>query len=166
MTTADLRQGARLAGGALHAGPTPGVAPDYHALGTFSETWAFLEFFLERCLHVAGGEAGSDGPLSLQARLDALESLEFGSARTEALALVAEVRGLALQRQAVLQDVARASLNRLGLDLFDIPDATLGPNAVASPFGRDKALDALHLKTCDLVRRAALLLCGLQKARR
>ncbi len=165
MTTADLRQGARLAGGALHAGPSGGAAPDYHALGTFSETWAFLEFFLERCLHVAGGEADCDRPLSLQARLDALESLELGAARAEAQALIAEVRALALKRQAVLQDLARASLNRLGLNLFDIPDAALGPNAVPSPFSGDKALDALHMRTCDLVRRAALLLCGLQKAR-
>jgi hypothetical protein len=163
MNTADLRQGPRLAGGALHAGPSVGAAPDYHALGTFSETWAFLEFFLERCLHVAGGEAACDQPLSLQARLDALESLDLGSARAEAVALIAEVRALSLKRQAVLQDLARASLNRLGLNLFDVPDAALGPNAVASPFSGDKALDALHMKTCDLVRRAALLLCGLQK---
>ncbi|WP_312166345.1 hypothetical protein [Phenylobacterium sp.] len=165
MTTADLRPGARLAGGALHARAPDGAAPDYHALGTFSETWTFLEFFLERCLHAAGGEADCDQPLSLQARLDALESLELGASRPEALALAAEVRALALKRQAVLQDLARASLNRLGLNLFALPDAALGPKAVPSPFGRDKALDALHLKTCDLVRRAALLLCALQKAR-
>lgn len=163
MNTADLRQGPRLAGGALHAGPSAGATPDYHALGTFSETWAFLEFFLERCLHVVGGEADCDQPLSLQARLDALESLELGASRAEALALVAEVRALALKRQAVLQDLARASLNRMGLNLFDVSNAALG---AAPALGGDKALEALHMKTCDLVRRAALLLCTLQKARR
>lgn len=164
MSTVDLRQGARLAGAPQHACLT-GRTPDYHALGTFSETWSFLEYFLERCVQVGGGEASADQPLSLPARLDALERLELGAQRKEAVALAVEARALAHRRQAALQDMARASLSRLGL--FDLPAAAaLGPNAVAADLGGDKALEALHMKTCDLVRRAVLLLCALEKARR
>jgi hypothetical protein len=156
MTTVDLRQGARLAGAPLHASPV-GRAPDYHALGTFSETWAFLEYFLERCAKAGGGEIATDQAFSLQARLDALDDLDLGAQRNEALALTAEIRVVAHRRQAALQDLARASLNRMGLSQFDLP--------AAPPFGDDKALDALHMKTCDLVRRSVLLLCALEKAR-
>ena len=154
MNTVDLRTGARPAGALQHA---RGRAPDYHALGTFSETWSFLEYFLERCVQ-AGGEAACDQPLSLAVRLDALERLDFGAQRSEAAALAVEVRALAHRRQAALQDLARASLSRMGLGQFDAfaaPPTTDG----------DKALDALHMRTCDLVRRAVLLLCALEKAR-
>lgn len=150
MNTVDLRTGARPAGALQHARQA-GRAPDYHALGTFSETWSFLEYFLERCVQVGGGEAACDQPLSL--RLDALE--RFGG---EAAALAAEARALAHRRQAALQDLARASLSRMGLGQFD---ASAAPPTTDG----DKALDALHMRTCDLVRRAVLLLCDLEKAR-
>ena len=154
MNTVDLRTGARPAGALQHA---RGRAPDYHALGTFSETWSFLEYFLERCVQ-AGGEAACDQPLSLAVRLDALERLDFGAQRSEAAALAVEVRALAHRRQAALQDLARASLSRMGLGQFD---ASAAPPTTDG----DKALDALHMRTCDLVRRAVLLLCALEKAR-
>ena len=154
MNTVDLRTGARPAGALQHA---RGRAPDYHALGTFSETWSFLEYFLERCVH-AGGEAACDQPLSLAVRLDALERLDFGAQRSEAAALAVEVRALAHRRQAALQDLARASLSRMGLGQFD---ASAAPPAADG----DKALEVLHMRTCDLVRRAVLLLCALEKAR-
>ena len=130
MNTVDLRTGARPAGALQHACQA-GRAPDYHALGTFSETWSFLEYFLERCVQVGGGEAA---------------------------ALAAEVRALAHRRQAALQDLARASLSRMGLGQLDV-------SAAPQPADGDKALDALHMRTCDLVRRAVLLLCALEKAR-
>ena len=154
MNTVDLRTGARPAGALQHA---RGRAPDYHALGTFSETWSFLEYFLERCVH-AGGEAACDQPLSLAVRLDALERLDFGAQRSEAAALAVEVRALAHRRQAALQDLARASLSRMGLGQFA---ASAAPPAADG----DKALEVLHMRTCDLVRRAVLLLCALEKAR-
>ena len=154
MNTVDLRTGARPAGALQHA---RGRAPDYHALGTFSETWSFLEYFLERCVH-AGGEAACDQPLSLAVRLDALERLDFGAQRSEAAALAVEVRALAHRRQAALQDLARASLSRMGLGQFD---ASAAPPTTEG----DKALEVLHMRTCDLVRRAVLLLCALEKAR-
>jgi hypothetical protein len=167
MSTTDFLQGRpRPAGGVAHARAARAAPPDYHALGTFAETWAFLEFFLERCLTVAGGETLSDQPLSIHAKLEALESLDLRGSRGAVAALCAEVRTLALTRQAVLQDLARASLNRLGLDLFDIPAAALGPNAAPSPFGNDKALGDLHMRTCELVRRAVLLVAALEKAGR
>ncbi|MCX7587157.1 hypothetical protein [Phenylobacterium sp. 58.2.17] len=150
MNTVDLRTGARPAGALQHACQA-GRAPDYHALGTFSETWSFLEYFLERCVQVGGGEAAYDQPLS--PRLDALERLGG-----EAAALAAEVRALAHRRQAALQDLARASLSRMGLGQLDV-------SAAPQPAAGDKALDALHMRTCDLVRRAVLLLCALEKAR-
>ena len=90
-------------------------------------------------------------------RLDALESLELGTQQGEAVALAAEIRVVAHRRQGALQDLARASLVRMGLGQFDIPGAP-------SQDG-DKVLEALHMRTCDLVRRAVLLLCALQKAR-
>ena len=154
MNTVDLRTGARPAGALQHAW---GRAPDYHALGTFSETWSFLEYFLERCVQ-AGGEAACDQPLSLAVRLDALERLDFGAQRSEAAALAVEVRALAHRRQAALQDLARASLQRMGLGQFDIDGAL--------PHDGDKTLEALHMRTCDLVRRTVMLLCALQKAGR
>ena len=156
MNTVDLRTGARPAGALQHACQA-GRAPDYHALGTFSETWSFLEYFLERCVQ-AGGEAACDQPLSLAVRLDALERLDFGAQRSEAAALAVEVRALAHRRQAALQDLARASLSRMGLGQFD---ASAAPPAADG----DKALEVLHMRTCDLVRRAVLLLCALEKAR-
>ncbi|MBP7701958.1 MAG: hypothetical protein KA098_05090 [Phenylobacterium sp.] len=148
MTTVDLRPGVRPAGALQHAW---GRAPDYHALGTFSETWSFLEYFLERCVQAGGGEAACEQPLSL--RLDALERLGG-----EAAALAAEARALAHRRQAALQDLARASLSRMGLGQFD---ASAAPPTTEG----DKALEVLHMRTCDLVRRAVLLLCALEKAR-
>ena len=154
MNTVDLRTGARPAGALQHA---RGRAPDYHALGTFSETWSFLEYFLERCVQ-AGGEAACDQPLSLAVRLDALERLDFGAQRSEAAALAVEVRALAHRRQAALQDLARASLQRMGLGQFDIDGAL--------PHDGDKTLEALHMRTCDLVRRTVMLLCALQKTGR
>ena len=154
MNTVDLRTGARPAGALQHAW---GRAPDYHALGTFSETWSFLEYFLERCVQ-AGGEAACDQPLSLAVRLDALERLDFGAQRSAAAALAVEVRALAHRRQAALQDLARASLSRMGLGQFDV-------SAAPPPADGDKALEVLHMRTCDLVRRAVLLLCALEKAR-
>ncbi|MBA4012897.1 MAG: hypothetical protein C0481_13600 [Phenylobacterium sp.] len=157
MNTVELRPGARLAGAPQHACST-GRAPDYHALGTFSETWSFLEYFLGRCVQVGGGETACDQPLSLAAQLDALERLELGAQRSEAAALAAEIRVAAHRRQAALQDLARASLNRMGLGQFDIP--------AALPHDGDKALEALHMRTCDLVRRTVLLLCALEKAQR
>ena len=155
MNTVDLRTGARPAGALQHA---RGRAPDYHALGTFSETWSFLEYFIDRCLQAGGGETASDRPLSLAARLDALERLDHGSQGVEAAALISDTRALADRRQNALQDLARASLSRLGLGQFDVSDAP-------QPADGDKALDALHMRTCDLVRRAVLLLCALEKAR-
>ena len=155
MNTVDLRQGARLAGAPQHACLT-GRTPDYHALGTFSETWSFLAYFLERCVQT-GGATACDQPLSFAARLDALESLELGAQQGEAVALAAEIRVVAHRRQSALQDLARASLVRMGLGQFDIPGAPSHDG--------DKALEALHMRTCDLVRRAVLLLCALQKTR-
>ena len=66
--------------------------------------------------------------------------------------------GELLHVSTVLQDLARASLSRMGLGQFDVSDAP-------QPADGDKALDALHMRTCDLVRRAVLLLCALEKAR-
>jgi hypothetical protein len=157
MNTLELRPGARPAGAPSHACLTP-RAPDYHALGTFSETWAFLEYFIDRCLQAGGGDTAGDRPMSLAARLEALERLDLGPQAGEAAALVAEARALADRRQGALQDLARASLNRMGLGQFDIDGAL--------PHDGDKALEALHMRTCDLVRRTVMLLCALQKARR
>lgn len=157
MNTLEVGPGARPAGAPPHACPTP-RAPDYHALGTFSETWAFLEYFIDRCLQAGGGAAASDQPLSLAARLDALERLDLGPQGREAAALAAEARALADRRQNALQDLARASLNRMGLGQFDIDGAL--------PHDGDKTLEALHMRTCDLVRRTVMLLCALQKAGR
>lgn len=157
MNTLEVRSGARPAGAPPHACPTP-RAPDYHALGTFSETWAFLEYFIDRCLQAGGGETASDRPLSLAARLDALERLDLGSQGGEAAALISDARALADRRQNALQDLARASLHRMGLGQFDIDGAL--------PHDGDKALEALHMRTCDLVRRAVMLLCALQKTGR
>ena len=157
MNTLELRPGARPAGAPPHAGPAA-RAPDYHALGTFAETWAFLEYFVDRCLQASGGGTASDQPPSLAARLDALERLDLGPQGREAAALVAEARILAVRRQAALHDLARASLHRMGLGQFDL--------AEAPPQDGDKTLEALHMRTCDLVRRAVMLLCALQKAGR
>ena len=89
----------------------------------------------------------------LDSAIDALERLGG-----EAAALAAEARALAHRRQAALQDLARASLSRMGLGQFD---ASAAPPAADG----DKALEVLHMRTCDLVRRAVLLLCALEKAR-
>ena len=157
MNTLEVGSGARPAGAPPHACPTP-RAPDYHALGTFSETWAFLEYFIDRCLQAGGSETASDRPLSLAARLDALERLDLGSQGGEAAALISDARALADRRQNALQDLARASLQRMGLGQFDIDGAL--------PHDGDKTLEALHMRTCDLVRRTVMLLCALQKAGR
>ena len=161
MSTADLLGRDR----ASREVPTP--APDYHALGTFAETWVFLELFLDRCGGAIGSSAPGQAPPDLAARLDALDAAaRLAPGLTilsgEVLMLTAEVRALAAKRQVVLQDLARASLNRLGMNLFAIPAAAMGKNAVPSPFGREESIDALHLKTCDLVRRTLLLLSALE----
>ena len=46
----------------------------------------------------------------------------------------------------------------MGLGQFDIDGAL--------PHDGDKTLEALHMRTCDLVRRTVMLLCALQKAGR
>lgn len=138
------------------------AAPDYHALGTFVETWTFLELFLERCAGLVGGVSGQD---SLAARLEALDAAarvapmlkDFSS---EIWVLTADVRTLADMRQTVLQGLAQASLERLGMGLFAIPNAARTPKAVA--LRQQPSIDTLHLKTCDLVRRTLLLLNALE----
>lgn len=143
-----------------------GAPPDYHALGTFSETWAFLELFIGRCAQLTAGEDQHEAGFNLQARLDALNAAvrlapELQELSTDALALTAEIRAVALKRQEVLQDLARASLTRLGLSLFALPSKVMEPNAIGRAFSNPKALDELHLKACDLVRRTLLLLSAL-----
>lgn len=162
MSTADLR---RPDTSSAYSAGSRDVTPDYHALGTFSETWSFLEFFLGRCLSALGANAAP----GLQAKLESMDAaaqrLE-GPHAHEVAALAAEVRALAEKREAALQDLARASLNRMGLHMFAPADAALGPKAVATPLDNgSKAVEALHLRACDLVRRSALLLCTLEKAR-
>ena len=165
MSTADLMGQSRARGTA----PTPrcGTAvPDYHALGTFAETWAFLDLFLDRCAGLVGGACGQD-PGSLSAKLEALEVAarvapmlkDFSS---EISVLTADIRALADTRQVVMQALAQASLERLGIGLFAIPSAARAPKAAASPRRPELSLDALHLKTCDLVRRTLLLLNALE----
>jgi len=142
-----------------------GAPPDYHALGTFSETWAFLELFIGRCAQLLAGEDQHEA-FNLQARLNALDAAvrlapELDALTADALALTAEIRAMAIKRQEVLQDLARASLNRLGLSLFALPSKVLEPNAIGRAFANPKAVDELHLKACDLVRRTLLLLSAL-----
>lgn len=165
MSTADLLGQGRSRG----AAPTPRcsaaetAAPDYHALGTFAETWTFLELFLERCTGLVGGVSGQD---SLAAKLEALDTAarvapmlkDFAS---EISVLTTDVRSLADTRHAVLQGLAQASLERLGMGLFAIPSAARAPKA-ASLSLRQPSIDTLHLKTCDLVRRTLLLLNALE----
>lgn len=157
MSTADLRR--------FHSAPSGGGgrpggtgAPDYHALGTFSETWAFLELFVGRCV----GELGAQVPPGLLAKLDALEvALICTPIRQcrEAQALIDEIRAVALQRESALQDLARSSLHRMGLNMLEpAPDL---PNATASPF-EQRPIETLHMRACDLVRRSAMLLCALK----
>lgn len=161
MSTADLR---RPDTSSAYPAGSRETAPDYHALGTFSETWSFLEFFLGRCLSALGAEAAPGLLAKLEAIDAAAQHLE-GLEGQEVIALAVEVRALAGKREAVLQDLARASLNRMGLHMFAPADAALGPNAVASPLDNSsKAVDALHMRACDLVRRSALLLCTLEKS--
>jgi hypothetical protein len=145
-----------------------GPAPDYHALGTFAETWAFLELFVGRCAQLVAGEDQDEAEASLQGRLDALDAAmrlapELYELADETLALTAEIRSVASKRQAALQDLARASLSRLGVGLFALPAAALGPNAVGGGLCASKAVDELHMKACDLVRRTLLLLSALQE---
>lgn len=154
-------------GFAQSGAPVGAAAPDYHALGTFSETWAFLELFVARCAQLVAGEDQQEAEISLQARLDALNTAvrlapELHEVSADALALTADIRAAALKRQGVLQDLARASLSRMGFGLFALPSTALGPNAVAVSLGHPKAVDELHLKACDLVRRALLLLSALE----
>ena len=162
MNTADLRR--PLPSSAYPAGSrATAAAPDYHALGTFSETWSFLEFFLGRCLSALGEDA-APGLQAKQEALDMAARQRSDEAGSEVATLVAEVRALAAKREAALQELARASLNRMGLHMFAPADAALGPNAVGSPLGNgSKTVEALHMRACDLVRRSALLLCGLEK---
>jgi hypothetical protein len=159
MSTADLRRfNSAPSGGAR---PREPAAPDYHALGTFSETWAFLELFVGRCVV----ELGAPPPPGLAGKLDALEArLDAArpSRRREAAALIDEVRAVALQREAALQDLARSSLHRMGLNILEpAPDL---PNAAASPF-EQRPIETLHMQACDLVRRSAMLLCALKADR-
>lgn len=165
MSTADLLGQGRSRG----AAPTPRcsaaemAAPDYHALGTFAETWTFLELFLERCTGLVGGVSGQD---SLAAKLEALDTAarvapmlkDFAS---EISVLTTDVQSLADTRHAVLQGLAQASLERLGMGLFAIPSAARAPKAASSSL-RQPSIDTLHLKTCDLVRRTLLLLNALE----
>lgn len=155
MSMADLRRAS------ASGGTRPGAAPDYHALGTFSETWAFLELFVGRCV----GELSPQIPAGLLAKLDALEvALICTPIRQwrEAQSLITEIRAVDLQREAALQDLARSSLHRMGLSMLEpAPDL---PNAAASPF-EPRPIETLHMRACDLVRRAALLLCELKAER-
>lgn len=159
MSTADLRRYPT----APSSGVWPGrpTAPDYHALGTFSETWAFLELFVGRCV----GELSAQVPPGLLAKLDAMEVALICTPirqRSEVQALIAEIRAVDLQREAALQDLARSSLHRMGLNMLEpAPDL---PNATASPF-ESRPIEALHMRACDLVRRSALLLCELKAER-
>lgn len=165
MSTADLlgQDRSRGAASTLRHSAAETAAPDYHALGTFAETWMFLELFLERCTGLVGGVSGQD---SLAAKLEALDTAarvapmlkDFAS---EISVLTADVRSLADMRQAVLQGLAQASLERLGMGLFAIPSAARAPKAASSSL-RQPSIDTLHLKTCDLVRRTLLLLNALE----
>lgn len=174
MSTADLLHGHHRSGGMApppqsRRGAAESAAPDYHALGTFSETWAFLELFLDRCVSVIDFDPDRDAraPSSLNAKLDALDTAvrlpsPLKELAGEVTTLTGEVRSLAVKRQAVLQNVARASLNRLGMNLFAIPGATSGASGAGASFGDDETIEALHLRTCDLVRRSVLLIGALQ----
>ena len=140
------------------------AAPDYHALGTFSETWAFLELFLDRCAAVVGVGEASEDPPSLKARLDRLDAAArllpaLEGVAAEVAGLTAEVRVLAFKRRIALENIARASLERLGMNLFELPTAAMGC-VRASPC--NDSLETLHLKACDLVRRTLLLLSKLE----
>ena len=68
------------------------------------------------------------------------------------------MRALAVRRERALQELARASLNRMGLHMFAPTDAALAGDALDS-----KTVEALHMRACDLVRRSALLLCRLER---
>lgn len=145
------------------------AAPDYHALGTFSETWAFLELFLDRCAGVIGVGEGSEevrpDPPSLKSRLDSLDAAArllpaLAELSGEVTGLTAEVRILAFKRRIALENMARASLGRLGMDLFEIPSVALGARRASTC---TDSLETLHLKACDLVRRSLLLLSKLEE---
>jgi hypothetical protein len=149
--------------------PPVGTTPDYHALGTFSETWAFLQFFLQRAVGVIDGMAIGSSPidpndLSLKAKLAYIETAvriapNLQDLAPEALALTRDIEHVAVKRQALLQELARESLNRLGMHLFEIPNLDRSRGDCAPAGG---ALNDLHLKTCDLVRRSLLLATALE----
>ena len=138
---------------ALDAGGSP---TDYHALGAFAETWAFLELFLGRCAETVGVTPLGDALDRAAALALAVQAApEFAPLAGKTSTLAHEVGELAARRQAVLEDLARASLRRMGLEIQNAPPP-------ASPA---RALDALHMSACDLVRRCVILL-GQLKARR
>lgn len=154
MGSADLWRGATPAGAVVQ--PPAAPATDYHALGAFTETWAFLELFLGRCAEAAGAQACGDAV----ARAIALEAAVAGRADLRPLhgrirRLAQEVVELSEARQGLTLALAEASLHRLGLACL----------AAAAPPEAGKSLEGLHMRACDLVRRSALLL-GELKARR
>ena len=127
---------------------------DYHALGAFTETWAFLELFLGRCAELAGAPAAGDA-VARARDLDALIRSTPGLAPLSPLTagLAEDVAALSLRRQDAVAELARASLRRMGLDPREAP-----PAATAT-------LDDLHLNACDLVRRCVLLLGDIKTRR-
>jgi hypothetical protein len=149
--------------------PVVAASPDYHAMGTFSETWAFLQFFLQRAVIVIDGMATGAPPIEpndfgLKTKLAYIEAAfrlapELGDLAPEALALTHDIELVAARRQALLQAMARESLNRLGMHLFEIPNLDRSRGDCARSSG---ALNDLHLKTCDLVRRSLLLATALE----
>lgn len=139
------------------AAPGAGGSPtDYHALGAFAETWAFLELFLGRCAETVGVTPQGDAQSrALTLALAVQAAPEFAPLAGKTSALAHEIAELAAHRQVVMEDLARASLRRMGVEACNAPPP-------ASPV---RALDALHMGACDLVRRCVILL-GQLKARR
>jgi len=137
------------------AAPGAGGSPtDYHALGAFAETWAFLELFLGRCAETVGVTPQGDAQARAMTLALAVQAApEFAPLAGKTSTLAHEVAELAAHRQVVLEDLARASLRRMGVEACNAP-----PSPV-------RALDALHMSACDLVRRCVILL-GQLKARR
>jgi hypothetical protein len=151
MSAVELLRGA--GGAAAHAAPGP--ATDYHALGAFTETWAFLELFLGRCAETVGIDAEGEASARAEALARAVRANPaFAPLAGKTCTLAREAADLAQRRQALLEDLAYASLRRMGVEVCNAP-----------PAGPPPALDALHMSACDLVRRTVLLL-GQLKARR
>ena len=151
MSAVELRRSA--GGAATHAASGP--ATDYHALGAFTETWAFLELFLGRCAETAGARVEGDVSARAEAMARVVQaSPEFAPLAGKACTLAREAADPARRRRALLEDLAYASLRRMGVEVCNAP-----------PAGAPAALDDLHMSACDLVRRTVLLL-GQLKARR